>query len=282
MKLISNFHDYYDTALSFGRDETAVYVRRRSLGSARLPSDVVPWAVEDGTRRGSAARPKRLIVRNTRQTQKRAFWLPDDDADASFRWLFDEAFVLIAGKAWPTWIRRHRPDVFLGDAECTAAGDASEAALCKAMAEQPERSEKAKPEVVAEHPKRDDDVERRYEDARARFLARDHTSLHLEIGAPVLLVAAPETLARGYYGGPALPTATPEHNLALVRNPRLADLHFQRTLDPSSCFQQVSQFISGVAPGRQMPMIAVSDATQVRKKGFDPVYGFRKRPGTGR
>ena len=71
-------------------------------------------------------------------------------------------------------------------------------------------------------------------------------------------------------------------NAALILNPRLADIGFQRLVDPYTCFQAISQFIEGVVPGQQMPMVAISDASQVRKKGFDPVYGFRKRPATDR
>ena len=67
-------------------------------------------------------------------------------------------------------------------------------------------------------------------------------------------------------------------NAALILNPRLADIGFQRLVDPYTCFQAISQFIEGVVPGQQMPMMAISDASQVRKKGFDPKYGFRKRP----
>ena len=64
----------------------------------------------------------------------------------------------------------------------------------------------------------------------------------------------------------------------LVRNPCLADLHLQRSLDPHSCFQDISQFIGGVMPGRQMPMVEISDKDMVVKKGFDEKYGFRTRP----
>ena len=67
-------------------------------------------------------------------------------------------------------------------------------------------------------------------------------------------------------------------NAALILNPRLADIGFQRLVDPYTCFQAISQFIEGVVPGQQMPMVAISDASQVRKKGFDPKYGFRTRP----
>lgn len=49
-------------------------------------------------------------------------------------------------------------------------------------------------------------------------------------------------------------------------------------LDPYSCFQNIEQFISGVVPGQQMPMVTLSDKHMVLKKGFDPKYGFRTRP----
>lgn len=124
---------------------------------------------------------------------------------------------------------------------------------------------------------------RHYDQARGRLLAHDFTDLHLATEAPVILLAPVELL---YPNPHHMPEALRKAraiggcgaNAALILNPRLADIGFQRLVDPYTCFQAISQFIEGVVPAQQMPMVAISDASQVRKKGFDPKYGFRTRP----
>lgn len=56
------------------------------------------------------------------------------------------------------------------------------------------------------------------------------------------------------------------------------NLQFYRCLDPYTAYQELSQFIGGIMAGPERGELAVSEANRLRQKGFDPVYGFRRRP----
>lgn len=55
----------------------------------------------------------------------------------------------------------------------------------------------------------------------------------------------------------------------LVVNPCLRDIGFQSILDPYTCFQEISMYLSGVMGCTEKDVIEVSDVTQKYKKGFD-------------
>ena len=292
MKLISKFHDYYDTALAEGRDETIVYVRKTGHADVHLSPDLLPWAAPRAKSwRGGAVGPARLLVTDTANRVKTRppyrMWRDDLGPDREGgRWVYDEAFAIVAGKAHAVWVSRWAGQALLGEEQADDLGSPTPKPLVEAMKAYQmarRRSLGKDPDVKATEAERsEEDDDRTYAAARERFLAHDFTPLHLLTGAPVLLAASPETL----YSPGAFPKDLGEAlrrdtvNLRLITNPCLAALGFQRALPPYTCFQLISQFIDGVIPGRQMPMATISDASQVRKKGFDPIYGFRTRPGT--
>lgn len=61
-------------------------------------------------------------------------------------------------------------------------------------------------------------------------------------------------------------------------NPFLDEFQFQKVKNPVEAFQQITAYISGVLGTSRNPVVTISDKDQVYKKGFDPKYGFRKRP----
>ena len=301
MKIVSSFHDYYDIGLALGHDDSTVYVRDTGLASVEahglLSKDLLPWEAESrqGWSRRAGTKGVNLTPRDRGTDDERApRWQvrPHDlgTVYAGQTECMDEAFVLVVGKAYPVWVRQHAGDhVALGGERSSdlAAGDTDP----KALAHQMQRLLQAqrpgwKGEVRIKPTNRNVALDRVYDHARERFLAQDFTPLHLAAGAPVLLVAdigtlwggrnhdLPETLIKERQAG-RLPAA------GIIRNPNLASLGLARTLDPYSAFQAINQFIDGVVPGRQMPMATISDPDQVRKKGFDPKYGFRTRPRVG-
>ncbi|WP_349985737.1 hypothetical protein ABRP17_012955 [Stenotrophomonas sp. WHRI 8082] len=278
MKLISKQHDYYDTVLAYGRDESIVYVREPSRDVLPLPGDLLPWAVAD--KYGGPAGPRAAVVFETHHPQY-PYWqrhghhiLPES---ASLSPYFHEAFLSVAGKVYPIWVdvsaSRHDDPAAVGVCG-TPSLESYRAVVMDNHARYTDRDPHEIAEVEVEIFERERDVERRYENVRDRLLAHDFTDLHIEQGAPVLLFASTMTLDIE----PVRWEGLPRNSVVMVRNPNLKDLGFQRILDPHSCFQQISQFIGGVMPGRQMPMVQLDDKHMVQKKGFDIKYSFRKRP----
>ena len=68
-----------------------------------------------------------------------------------------------------------------------------------------------------------------------------------------------------------------ERNVIVI-NDCLEDLQFYRVVDPFSAFQQIDMWTSGVLASPPNFMIEIEDKYRIESHGFDPVYGFRKRP----
>lgn len=284
MKLISKFHDYYDTALAHGRDETIVYIRDRSQVRLDLPASLLPWEAVD--KYGHRAGPNKAGVYETHHAHvpPYAHWNNKLPVISQLSIQLHEAFVLVGGKAYPIWLEPGYLQVLLESTKTEAIGSPTEESYRAVIAERHERMRERPLNEVADiqirHIEFPQELDSQYKTARQNLLAYDFTPLHIDQGAPVLLLAAPQTLgpanrSSGLFDAYRSDT---KGNAALVRNPCLKDLGFQRTLDPHSCFQNISQFIGGVMPGRQMPMVQLADKDMVQKKGFDPKYSFRTRP----
>lgn len=65
-------------------------------------------------------------------------------------------------------------------------------------------------------------------------------------------------------------------NLSL-KNPCLRSLEFFRVIDANQAFQTIAGFLSGVLGVSTPPMVAVSEKTRIKKRGFDE-WSFRKLP----
>lgn len=64
----------------------------------------------------------------------------------------------------------------------------------------------------------------------------------------------------------------------IIINPRLADYEFYKVFDTYTCFQELEMWMAGTLSYPQNIMVEVSDQTKVEKHGFDKQYGFRTRP----
>ena len=62
-----------------------------------------------------------------------------------------------------------------------------------------------------------------------------------------------------------------------VLNRELKDLEFYRVVEPFQAFQMISQWVGGVLIQPDRPMITVSDAVKIHKRGFDK-WSFRRPP----
>lgn len=287
MKLISKFHDYYDTALAHGRDDTIVYVRERSDVRLELPSSLLPWEAKD--KYGHEAGPGKAAVYETHHAHFPAYahWSDKLPMAGPLCVRLHEAFVVVGGQAYPIWLEPGNLSVLLESTKTDPIGSPSEesfrAVLAERHAQMRDRPRDEQVDIQIRHTERPQEIDGQYQQARRQLLAHDFTDLHIEQGAPVLLLSAPITVSPANRSSQLFDAYNRDKksNAVLIRNPCLKDLGFQRTLDPHTCFQNISQFIGGVMPGRQMPMVQLTDKDMVQKRGFDPKYSFRTRP-TGR
>ena len=67
-------------------------------------------------------------------------------------------------------------------------------------------------------------------------------------------------------------------NYKLITNYKLANIAFQKIVDPVQAYQRIEMFINNELAnqidGLQIPE---TDKDKVHRHGFDPTYGFRKR-----
>lgn len=64
----------------------------------------------------------------------------------------------------------------------------------------------------------------------------------------------------------------------LLINSRLATFEFYKVFDVYTCYQELEMWMSGTLSYPQNMMIEVEDKIKVTKHGFDKQYGFRTRP----
>jgi hypothetical protein len=289
MRILSRFHDYYDTALAYGSDPDALYQRetsvRTGVGVDGLHANQIPWNIKH-PRHGTSIGVQKLVVfdEGLSNNDKPGWARESNEANL----VLQEAFILIAGKAHPVWLRaRCGMDAALGGPQNTGdwVGAASETDAIRHYL-QISRNGVPKGEVKAERTqggwRQDQKTVRAYDDARQRFMAMDFTELHLATQAPIILLANARSLGdiKQHDAFDQEIRAGRDCPPALVLNPQLGPLGMAKVLDPASLFQAIGQFISGVVPGQQMPMVKLRDIDLVRKKGFDEKYGFRTRPGS--
>lgn len=100
----------------------------------------------------------------------------------------------------------------------------------------------------------------------------DWDQIHKLNGCPLLEVSAkPLTDSRRSVGSDSYP-------LQIEMNPKLDQYEFQRAVDPYTMFMNLEQYISGVLGQDSNPMVQLSDEEILVKHGFDPKWGFRKQP----
>ena len=65
----------------------------------------------------------------------------------------------------------------------------------------------------------------------------------------------------------------------LILNPKLESIYFEKCKDAKSCYQEIFQFLADGPIKRDPTETPMSKLDKVNQHGFDPTYGFRKRPG---
>lgn len=116
--------------------------------------------------------------------------------------------------------------------------------------------------------RRDRDPAYDHATTRAEMAANDANLAGSTLGEDVLVgLCAPCALLLPAFG--ARPNA-PLQRALLIANPRLADLGFQRILDPYACFQAIETFLGNqLAPPDLAPQRVGGDEIVAAQKGFD-------------
>ncbi len=79
-------------------------------------------------------------------------------------------------------------------------------------------------------------------------------SLHVAYNAPILVHVFPDTL---------------------LINPSLKQYHFMRLYDTYTAFQELAMFVGGVLAGNENPLLEVSERDKLLQHGFDDKWSFR-------
>lgn len=290
MRIISSFQDYYDSVQAYGYDEQVIFHREPSAVPTPVALEVpLPWMVRSSPHTQILGCNHVTLL--AKEAPKNRF---NNDQNGAYHLV--EGFVLLGGRAHSIWLNRiavssqYYLDQSLRPSRPASAlerliyeGPLGHPDLATASAWWDKQLREQMPpllspdqELIVKWRKFDKPSALRdknsYAAARQKFLDKDWSSLQLEYGSPVLLLVPP---VRQRWSVPS----SDDHGKLIV-NPHLASFHLQRSpaFDPYTVFQALAQFIGGVMPGAQAPLITLSDHTQVIKKGFDPVYGFRTRP----
>jgi hypothetical protein len=88
-----------------------------------------------------------------------------------------------------------------------------------------------------------------------------------EVSVPVICLRFPMFAPR---------TSSVYRYCVMLYNPSLRMLEFYKMIEPTTAFQELSMFISGVLGGQSPSMVKVSDTVRLEKHGFDAKTSFRK------
>lgn len=241
MRIISKFHDYYDSAMGFGQDLNLVY--RRDPKKVVVEARLWPW-------------PKSIL--HTLVPEEFAHGWPEGLQGAllgfcgRFHWVFVQDVDLSVALGLTT-----SKEIWLTDEEAFDLYAADE--HWRATPWIRRRYGSPEPRIKAT-------IQRLHESAEA--CSRDE-EIFRALQAPVFLATARrDSWHHGFEVG-------------FITNPRLATLGFQHVLDPFTAFQEIARFLgSALAAEDQAPRTVGDDRTIAASKGFDDQSFRTQAPGS--
>jgi hypothetical protein len=244
MRIISKFKDYYDSAASTGIDMTQVYLRETkvidNLGADNVYSEILKSAP-------CASQFRHYSFRNSNN-----------------KWSVKTEILGFCGKIYPLFI-------FESMDKDDKSGLTTKIDYAYSMSDILEILNRIDPEFTNSHQWSTNDKwanysEKRFIDTINAIQKIVNDDLFHESKSPYWRLISRNQEHINFKGR------------AIVCNPILKDIGFQRQLDSYSAFQEISQYYFGVMAthGKDIPYI--EDKYMVASKGFDTTYGFRKRP----
>lgn len=303
MKITSRFTDYYDHAVSPDMIDPAIrYIRVPSVEPYALDKQypVLPW----NKPLVHAYRKHEEIGRSTARLNLKMEVLGNlslGNHERKEDFTLVEGLLLLAGKAYRVWLRNnidytHKTEFmdFQGYPDFPQMANASDLPSNAALPYGCPNLDDFRETITrfyTQHPKvtkveqykpsttrwdfrsfmdDGDSWQRQYDQAMTEFCSQDFNGFMFKLQVPVALIVPPHTYK---VSGSCFNN---EQSL-LIKNPPLRAFQFFKQMDQYTCWQEISMWIGGVMPGRQSPMVEIGDDSKIKKHGFDPVMGFRKR-----
>lgn len=249
MKIISKYHDYYDSVIAYGQDPKTIYIRNVE-------------EFENGTNEYE------LLLSNN-EIWNHSNLLPPISLGPYTSFVCERTFlVLFCEKLYPCIVFRpplKRDALVYPKGRRRYCYTKEEAVEC--LSKYPETKEQKKYRHYG-FPKIDP-----FSDKGLELLfdipEKVGYDIHQETKIPSFLIEK----ERIRYTR----TARGRDNCGVVFNPILKDIHFVKIFDPFQAFQELSMFISGILGGSSPAMIEIGNDIRLQKHGFDLKTSFRKR-----
>jgi len=238
MKIISDYHDYYDRAAAFGHDDSSIYIRTNIEHKLDgIPNSIKP-IVEylDNVTEGRVTENKYRIgiLRNKNCAYE-----------------FIERVLVFCGKLYPVVLmKRYKvvPGVTdkLVDYKCFYERDSLDSYLTEVKESGASRIRNFWP------PYDRNIVTERFFDLKNKDIrdwAIANKAICLELRQTKLIV-----------------------------NPVIGDVKFFNVFGPYEAYQELEMWVGGTLAYPQNAMVEIEDKYRVEAHGFDAKYGFRKRP----
>lgn len=261
MKIVSEFHDFYDIALAYGQDESLRYVRTRDAKEDRPPVPHVkfPW---------SGAFICRQYIIGFCGKLYASLYLTRFDEDIAYRKNFYTPGEITLTRIAD--IRRHQAKTGEPKGEFVLSLDDMDKWVEKNLKkdyikEYYEAVKKGKWWKRTQKPLRNQFEE--FFEALGQPAPAAVQDVFQKYRVPIFLL---DYENYKNVDGKSLPHP-------LILNPCLKDCEFHRRLDPYSAYQEVAMFVTNIAqPEPHVPV--PSDKDMVEIKGFDKKWSFRKEP----
>lgn len=248
MRIISKFHDYYDSVQMYGQDQSLIYIRKVEEYKGPVDVDGIP------------------SINNT----SNYVWYTSKD---EYSLQYSNFLVFIGQDVFPgikLTKRVKNKEYMVADVvmeEFAYSIDAVEKFLNKYASENELERYNAIPKQYKSF--RHNNSSFCKSDLTLFFSLKPTRNLCLEIRCPVV-----------YQGSVDLLKTIPVDKVSsrIIMNPCLKDIAFMKCIDAGLTFQKIESFISGVLPGRYPEMIQIDEGTRLEKRGFDKKWSFRKMP----
>jgi hypothetical protein len=240
MRIISKFHDYYDSGMAHGQDQSVVYLRDTKEYDFNHLTDNrdIPQIIKD---------IRSAVVTYTKMENplrwERNFFM--DTNNNKNRFFMNVHKILFCGKVY-TCVQISTRDLgYLNEGVDTFMYDAE--SVIKFL---------EKNSIDVDNKRYSWDTTKR-ERINSWFVVKQPDREWL-IANKITNVAVSKS--------------------SVIVNPRLQNYNFAKCLDAYSAYQELDMWISGTLSYPQNFMVEVSDKSKIQKHGFDTKYGFRKRP----
>jgi hypothetical protein len=245
MRIISQFHDYYDGCMAHGFDPKCIYKRdiKEFEGEKVFPA---PIFLKD---RLQASRPNSWKERRLHWSNKQ----------------YHHGMIWFCGHVYP-YIELNGP---LKSSEVCATHEAiycydvnqvEDAIMCYGTKE-----EKSVFELRG----------RSFRHRKGRTMKELFQQFFMNNSIPAGFSREEVVSTLCKLGVPCLKLDMP-YRPTIIFNPKSTDVQFYRVMNTFTAYQELSMFISGVMGGQAPPMVPISDKVRLEKHGFDE-WSFRKK-----